>query len=908
MAPSTFYVITITPYSVGIPGNSIVLDSSNIGNFELPDIGPWWEIHGSIDPDHAYFSARGGMSIQELKQSIYTRNEWLHISVQALLKNNSGVAYRGTTCDSFDAKAVIFGQPENQPCETYGVISSVIAEDHPSMVYIRAEAQGPVEAGDLLSVEKSYYDCTSGYQGNTSTTPKYYMGAPYYHAQTFDYWMDLGITGSTCVEDEYATVDASAYLKVDRITPLTIGTVRPENPYNIEKNSRILVNGTSWKFTAVPDQGLPNPYFVQWTFINANGSKFFNYGTNLWEDTVTTVTTGTHEVWVKAGSGDCEVHVTVFDANNQYVGTYVPAKVDVRKIPNWKQKDIDWKDIPLGFISKVIYPNPGETPSIKFYHEDTIGSAGCTLTCYAMLSAYSYRDTGNLYYPDSLQDRFKEVLYSNISDYGYYEGPYKFVLEIINPYQTWWVKSFLLPTTILDVFHDDVRDMNDAKENPVFLDDNIRNNGGIPAYIATSGKLKRDGVYHSNFKQRLRSQLTADPPIPVLINVSYNGGKFHWILAVGYSKNPDFNSLDDLFIFDPGWNKPGPHLWKDRALTGPNGFKIERIITFKNADTPPSATEMSVSCNSQLFVVDSNGNAAGVLPDGSFIDEIGGSHYELEGLDSISRPYSPELFSISGSKSLTLEKSGQPENYEITVLGTGSGPVFLSALTTDVEGDVHIQRFETKEVAEGVKWKFTYRVDPTMGEISGELIPPDSSSISDDIDSYLADGSITDASVANNLRSKLNTAGDAINSGDTQIAYIILQSFIGEVESQISITIVPTAANDLIFHARYMLDQLPKPEDSDNDSIPDDQDNCPDTPNPDQMDSDGDGNGDVCEIPGDFDADGDVDRDDLNIILSNRNQPASVYPECDLDGDGMITVLDARKCVLMCTRPRCATE
>jgi len=61
-------------------------------------------------------------------------------------------------------------------------------------------------------------------------------------------------------------------------------------------------------------------------------------------------------------------------------------------------------------------------------------------------------------------------------------------------------------------------------------------------------------------------------------------------------------------------------------------------------------------------------------------------------------------------------------------------------------------------------------------------------------------------------------------------------------------------------------------------------------------------------IQGDFDFDGDVDLDDLNILLTYRNQPASACPACDLDGDGVITVLDARKLVLLCTRPRCATE
>jgi len=59
---------------------------------------------------------------------------------------------------------------------------------------------------------------------------------------------------------------------------------------------------------------------------------------------------------------------------------------------------------------------------------------------------------------------------------------------------------------------------------------------------------------------------------------------------------------------------------------------------------------------------------------------------------------------------------------------------------------------------------------------------------------------------------------------------------------------------------------------------------------------------------GDVDNDGDIDQNDLNILLTYRNQPASACPECDLDGDGVITVLDARKLVLMCTRPRCVTE
>ena len=64
------------------------------------------------------------------------------------------------------------------------------------------------------------------------------------------------------------------------------------------------------------------------------------------------------------------------------------------------------------------------------------------------------------------------------------------------------------------------------------------------------------------------------------------------------------------------------------------------------------------------------------------------------------------------------------------------------------------------------------------------------------------------------------------------------------------------------------------------------------------------------EILGDLDND-DVDRDDLDILLPDRGQSvaASACGEaCDLDEDGEITALDARKLVVLCTRPGCVTE
>jgi hypothetical protein len=69
------------------------------------------------------------------------------------------------------------------------------------------------------------------------------------------------------------------------------------------------------------------------------------------------------------------------------------------------------------------------------------------------------------------------------------------------------------------------------------------------------------------------------------------------------------------------------------------------------------------------------------------------------------------------------------------------------------------------------------------------------------------------------------------------------------------------------------------PEDTDNDGLNDNIDNCPETPNPTQTDFDGDGIGDICED--DADGDGIVDSNDNCLYLFNPDQADE-----DLDGVG----------------------
>ena len=58
----------------------------------------------------------------------------------------------------------------------------------------------------------------------------------------------------------------------------------------------------------------------------------------------------------------------------------------------------------------------------------------------------------------------------------------------------------------------------------------------------------------------------------------------------------------------------------------------------------------------------------------------------------------------------------------------------------------------------------------------------------------------------------------------------------------------------------------------------------------------------------DLDGDADIDREDIMVIFGLRGTTADPGSPADLDDNGIITINDARGCVLRCTRPSCATE
>jgi hypothetical protein len=100
--------------------------------------------------------------------------------------------------------------------------------------------------------------------------------------------------------------------------------------------------------------------------------------------------------------------------------------------------------------------------------------------------------------------------------------------------------------------------------------------------------------------------------------------------------------------------------------------------------------------------------------------------------------------------------------------------------------------------------------------------------------------------------------------------------------------------------------------DADSDGIQNGWDNCPNTYNPDQSDSLGNGIGDACRtaLICDADRNGIIDRYDISEVMVARGLPRAQFAidPRDADGDGIITDRDAQVCAQRCTHPNCASQ
>ena len=166
------------------------------------------------------------------------------------------------------------------------------------------------------------------------------------------------------------------------------------------------------------------------------------------------------------------------------------------------------------------------------------------------------------------------------------------------------------------------------------------------------------------------------------------------------------------------------------------------------------------------------------------------------------------------------------------------------------------------------------------------------------------DGKYTYTGTFQNLQGQLVPAGKL--SGDDKKA--IEKDF--EQERSNLMNNNPNYLASLLLPPNNSLLNVGNSNDADNDGIQNGWDDCPNTYNPLQLDSEGNGIGDACRtaLICDADRDGTIDIYDISAIIAARGLPVAQFEvdPRDADGDGVITANDARICAQLCTYPDCS--
>ena len=362
-----------------------------------------------------------------------------------------------------------------------------------------------------------------------------------------------------------------------------------------------------------------------------------------------------------------------------------------------------------------------------------------------------------------------------------------------------------------------------------------------------------------------------------------DGQIMNWKWTYSYDNGPiQLIGYGETIIF----NAPKPGLYKISLSVADGNPTIDIDTTELNVIDPNGDDD-----GDGIINVDEDVNNDGD-PTNDDTDNNGIANYQDPDDDGDKIPTHQENFEDGANFGIDVDQDGVP-NY-LDIESDGDGALDYDEGTIDHDGDGKPNYLDPNDEdgpdgdidGDGVKnyednCKYTYNPDQTdtdgdgIGDVCDDITDSDNDGIPDDQDNcpttYNPDQTDTDGDGIGDVCDDIT---DSDNDGipDDQdncpTTYNPDQTDsdndgIGDVCDSTPQPYVPPSNNPPVN------DNPPanNDDDTDGDGVPDDEDNCPDTYNPDQKDNDGDGIGDVCD-----------DDDDNDGIPDNEDD--------DIDGDG----------------------